>query len=92
MTLDSLRLLRNILLRSAAICYLFLILSALVWLPFADTWTSLTTSWYHVTPEKVHNLVIDFLSFTKCYAIFILLVPGLGVHWEIKKQQSHNAK
>jgi hypothetical protein len=87
MTLDALRLARNILLRSAAICYGFLIVSAVVWLPFADTWTGLTSSWYHVAPENVHNIVVAFLSVAKFYAIFILLVPGLALHWTIKREQ-----
>lgn len=88
MTLDSLRLARNILLRSAVLCYLFLILSALIWLPLSDTWTALTSNWYHIAPETVHNIVIAFLSIAKFYAIFVLLVPGLALHWTIKREQS----
>jgi len=88
MTLESLRLTRNILLRSAVLCYLFLILSALVWLPLSETWTGLTCSWYHITPERVHKIVVDFLSVAKFYAIFVLLVPGLAVHWTIKSEES----
>ena len=86
MTLESLRLLRNILLRSAAICYAFLLLSALVWLPLSDTWTGLTSSWYHITPEAVHNIVVYFLSAAKFFAIFVLLVPGLALHWTIRRE------
>ena len=86
MTLESLRLLRNILLRSAAISYGFLLLTALLWLPMSDTWTGLTSSWYHVTPETVHNIVIYFLSAAKFFAIFVLLIPGLAIHWTIKRE------
>lgn len=88
MTLESLRLLRSVLLRSAVLCYIFLILSALVWLPLADTWTGLATSWYHITADSVHNLVVYFLSAAKFYAIFVLLVPGLALHWTVKREQS----
>ena len=88
MTLESIRLARNLLLRSAALCYAFLILSALVWLPFSETWTGLTSSWYHIAPETVHSIVISFLSVAKFYAIFILLVPGLALHWTIKSEES----
>jgi len=88
MTLESLRLLRNILLRSAAISYAFLLLSALIWLPFSDTWTGLTSSWYHVTSETVHNIVIYFLSVAKFFAIFVLLIPGLAIHWTIKRDMA----
>jgi hypothetical protein len=88
MNIENLRLTRNILLRSAVICYAFLLLSALMWLPFADTWTNLTTSMYHVTPEHVHNLIIDYLSIAKFFSIFFLLVPGLAIHWTIKRESS----
>jgi len=91
MTLESLRLVRNILLRSALLCYGFLLLSALVWLPLAETWTGLTSTWYHIPPERVNEIVIDFLSVAKFYAIFVLLVPGLALHWTIKSEQSKKA-
>ena len=87
MTLDSLRLIRNVLLRSAALCYAVIILSALIWLPLSDTWTGLTSNWYHITPDRVHNIVVDFFSVAKFYAIFVLLVPGLALHWTIKREQ-----
>jgi len=90
MTLDSLRLLRNILLRSAAICYAFLILTALIWLPLSDTWTSLTSSLYHIAPEKVHEIVVIFFSVAKFYAIFLLLVPGLAIHWTLKREKARS--
>lgn len=88
MTLESLRLVRSILLRSAALCYAFLILSALIWIPLSETWTGLTSSWYHIPPERVNTIVIDFLSVAKFYAIFVLFVPGLAIHWTIKKEES----
>lgn len=88
--MDSLRLTRNILLRSAALAYLFIMVSALIWLPLSETWTGFTCNCYHITPERVHNLVVDFLSCAKFYAIFVLLVPGLALHWTIKKEQSRN--
>ncbi|MBX3150363.1 hypothetical protein KF728_09465 [Candidatus Obscuribacterales bacterium] len=88
MTLDSLRLWRNILLRSAALCYAFLLLTALIWLPLSDTWTGLTSRWYHIAPETVHNIVIYFLSVAKFFAIFVLLIPGLALHWTIKREMA----
>lgn len=92
MTLESLRLWRNILLRSAAISYAMLLLSALAWLPFSETWTGLTSSWYHITPDSVHNLVVQFLSAAKFYSIFLLLVPGLALHWTIKGEEAKMAR
>ncbi len=88
MTLESLRLWRNILLRSAAVCYAFLMLSALIWLPLADTCTGMTSSLYHITPETEHNIVVYFLSVAKFFAIFVLLVPGLALHWTINREMA----
>ncbi len=88
MTLESLRLLRNILLRSAVLCYAFLVLSALVWMSLSDTWIGLTSSWYHITPDTVNNIVIYFLSAAKFFAIFVLLIPGLALHWTIKREMA----
>ncbi|MBX9567729.1 MAG: hypothetical protein K2X77_02490 [Candidatus Obscuribacterales bacterium] len=86
MTLDSLRLLRNILLRSAAICYAFLVFSVLVWLPFSDMWTEITSNVYQISPETVRKIVVYFLSVAKFLAIFVFLVPGLAIHWTIKRE------
>jgi len=86
MTLDSLRLLRNILLRSAALCYAFMIVSALIWVPLSDTWTGLTSNLYLVPAETVHNIVVWFLTAAKFLAIFVLLIPGLALHWTIKRE------
>ena len=88
MTLESLRLTRNILLRSALLCYAFIVLSALIWLPLSETWTGLTASWYHITAERVHNLVLDFVAVAKFFAIFVLLIPGLAIHWTIERERA----
>ena len=88
MTLESMRFARNLLLRSAAVCYGLLILSVLAWLPLSHTWTRVCTNWYHVTPEKVHAIVVDFFTVAKFYAIFVLLVPALALHWTIKSEES----
>lgn len=88
MKTESLRLARNLFLRAAAISYAFLIVSALIWLPLSETWTQMTCSLYHITPERVHNIVVDFLSAAKFYAIFLLLVPGLALHWTLKQELS----
>ena len=92
MNIENLRLARNILLRSALISYVILLLSALIWYHFAGTWMGVSTTWYQVTPEKVNNLLIDFLSVAKFFAIFFLLVPGLAIHWTLKSEMSRNKK
>jgi hypothetical protein len=88
MTLESLRLVRNILLRAAALSYAFIILSALIWIPLSETWIGLTGNLYHVSADTVRNIVVGFLSIAKFYGIFLLLIPGLALHWTIKSEES----
>lgn len=88
MTLDSLRLIRNILLRAAIVCYAFALLMALSTIALWDTWTALTSQWFHTAPETLGPMILYFFSAIKFYAIFILLVPGLAIHWTLKREES----
>lgn len=87
MSSESLELIRNILLRTAAIAYGFAILSALATFVLWDTWTSLISQWFHTTPAILGPLILAFFTAVKFYAIFMLLVPALALHWTIKAQR-----
>jgi len=87
MNLDLLRLVRNILLRTAAIAYSFILVSSLVTITFWDTWTGLNSQWFHISPETLGLLVANFLACAKFYAIFLVLSPALALHWTIKASE-----
>ena len=87
MSLDSLRLIRDILLRTVAVCFAITLFSALCTLTLWDTWSALVCRWYHTTPEFVGQLILSFYASVKFYYIFVLLAPALALHWTIKAQE-----
>ncbi len=92
MNLESLRLVRNILLRSAVIGVGFTLFIQVVTLVGWDTWTDLAVTRFHADPLQFANLVLSFLTAIKFFLIFILLTPGLAIHWTIKQEQAGKAQ
>lgn len=89
MTLDSLRLLRNILLRAVVIGVVFNYASLLVTFAFWDTWTGLIAQWYHITESEFSRpTMLYFFVAVKFFNIFVLLTPALAIHWTIKREMS----
>lgn len=91
MTLDFLRLARNILLRAAAVSYVFILMATVATTVLWDTLSGLSSGLCHIPTEALGPAVFYFLAAAKFYAIFILLVPGLAIHGTIKKEQSRRA-
>jgi len=85
--MNTLRLLRNILLRAAAICYCLIAVMAVLTFALWDTWAQTTCTLYHIEPNKLGTLVVYFFALAKFYAIFLLLAPGLAIHWTLKKER-----
>lgn len=92
MTLDSLRLLRNILLRSVIIGIAFAILLALVTFGAWNSWIGLATKLFHTNEAQVSSLVLTLFTEIRFYVIFVLLTPALAIHWTLKKEEAHKAK
>lgn len=88
MTIDNLRLVRNILLRSFIVGTLIYLFSVIATYSAWDTWVSLTSKWYHADEPTLSRLVLDFFVNCKFFLTFILLVPALGIHWTIKTEES----
>lgn len=86
MSLDTLRLIRNTLLRTALIAYLVTLFIALATVALWDTWSGLMAKWFHTNPEILGPLMAGFFTLIKFYYVFVLLVPALGLHWTIKVQ------
>lgn len=85
MSQENLKILRNIFLRAALISVLVTWFLALLTMGFWDTWLALTSKFYKVAPESLTFLVVSFFTAAKFFSIFILLVPGLALHWTVKK-------
>jgi hypothetical protein len=84
MHLETLRLIRNILLRTAAVSYLFVMLTVPITFFFSDSLSAYTANLLHTTPAEYNILVANFYTSAKFYVIFILLSPALALHWTIK--------
>ena len=92
MTLDSLRLLRNVLLRTVVINFVFSYSSLLVTFAFWDTWTGLLSQWFHIAPESFsRTTMLYFFVAVKFFNIFVLLAPALALHWTIKREAAGKA-
>ena len=87
MTLDSLRLLRNILLRTVVISLAFSYAAALITFAFWDTWSAFAEHLLHVRPDALNETVmLYFFVAVKFVNIFFLLAPALALHWTIKRE------
>ena len=84
MNLDLLRLIRNLLLRLAAISFVLCLVMAFATVALWDTWAGLASQWFHMTPAAIGPMVGNFFAFVKFYYVFVLLAPALALHWTIK--------
>ena len=84
MNLDTLRLMRNVLFRLAAISFAFAMLMAMLTIGLWDTWAGVTSQWYRTTPAQLGPIVVNFFAMVKFYYIFVVLAPALALHWTIK--------
>ena len=88
MTLDDLRLIRNILLRSFVIgvglAVIFLILTFAGW----QWWMPIATGLFHTQESTISPLVLGFFINLRFFLLFFLLTPALAIHWTIKKEQA----
>jgi hypothetical protein len=85
MNLDSLRLIRNVLLRATLIGIVFTWILAGLTICMWDTWAGMASQMMHTPTTDFGPLISNWFAIIKFYVIFVLLVPALAVHWEIKK-------
>jgi hypothetical protein len=86
MTLETLRLLRNVLLRSfviGAVCALVMLIAMLVAWPF---WTGLAMTWFRTDEANLSAVVLRLFIEIRFYLVFVLLTPGLAIHWTIRSE------
>jgi len=86
MNLEYLRLIRNILYRSAAVAA---VLSLIFWaLTFGmwETWSSMCLKMYNLNQTQLMTLCIDFFTQVKFLVWYVFLTPALAIHWTIKRE------
>jgi hypothetical protein len=82
--LDTLRLLRNVLLRTFAVGVVFALLTLIVMLAAWPVWTGLAMRWFHTGEAQLGVVALQFFTAIRFYFLFVLLAPALALHWTIR--------
>jgi sterol desaturase/sphingolipid hydroxylase (fatty acid hydroxylase superfamily) len=88
MTLDTLRIVRNVLLRTFVVGCVFALLLALVTFGAWDCWVSSAMRMAHTDEATLVPVVLSFFAQLRFFLVFIVLAPALALHWTIKREQS----
>ena len=88
MNTDLLKVIRNILLRTAALSLVFSWLMAAATIGLWDTWSNLTSQWFHTPTSDMGPMMVAFFAHIKLYVVFVLLAPALALHWTIKSSKA----
>jgi hypothetical protein len=86
MALETLRLLRNVLLRSFVVGIVFALLMLIAMLVAWPFWTSLAMAWFRTDAATLSALVLRLFIDIRFYLVFVLLTPGLAIHWTIRSE------
>lgn len=86
MNVESLRLIRNILLRSVVVGAVLTLGMQIATVVGWSTWTEIAVKWMHADAVQFSTIVLCFFSAIKFFLLFILLTPGLAIHWTIKRE------
>jgi hypothetical protein len=91
MALETLRLIRNVLLRSALIGIIIALLMLVATLAFWSFWTGLAMTWFRTDETYLSGLVLWFFTAIRFFLVFVLLTPGLALHWTYRSEQARRA-
>ena len=85
---ETLRLVRNILLRCFAVGVVFALLMLVATLAAWPVWTGLAMRWFHADQAQLANIVLAFFTAIRFYFLFILLAPALALHWTLRSERA----
>lgn len=86
MSCETLRLLRNILLRSFVIGLGLALILVIITLNYWAAWMPLATGWFHTDATILTPIVLKFFVDLRFFLFFVLLTPGLAIHWTLKRE------
>ena len=92
MAIDTLRLLRNILLRAFAIGFVIGVLQVVLALSLWGVWVPLMSAWWHTDEPHLSNDAIVYFTALRFFLLFVLLVPGLALHWTLASESKRRTK
>ncbi|HEY9683035.1 MAG TPA: hypothetical protein V6C86_15770 [Oculatellaceae cyanobacterium] len=87
-TLETLRLLENILFRSVLIALLFAIFLAAAAFGGWDSWIGVATKWCHTDEAHISSAMLTLFTEIRFLVVFLLLTPALAIHWTVKRENS----
>jgi hypothetical protein len=88
MNTELLKVVRNILLRTAAVSVVLSWLMAAATIGLWDTWSNLTSQWFRTPTSEMGPMMVSFFANIKLYIVFVLLAPALALHWTIKSSKA----
>lgn len=80
-------LIRDFLFKTFIVGILFAIVLFILTTTFWNIWSSLIFSKFQVTPKELGTLVVNSFLCLRFYLVFIILVPGISLHWLIKTKK-----
>jgi hypothetical protein len=84
--METLRLIRNVLLRSFAIGVGFALLMLIGMLVAWPVWSGIAMSWFHTDEATLSSAALRLFIEIRFYLVFVLLTPGLAIHWTIRSE------
>jgi hypothetical protein len=84
--METLRLLRNVLLRSFAIGVGFALLMLIGLLVAWPLWSGIAINWFHTDQVTLSAAVLGLFIQIRFYLVFVLLTPGLAIHWTVRSE------
>ena len=88
METKNLILIRDFLFKTFIVGILFAIILFILTTTFWDIWSSFIFSKFQVSPKELGPLVVNSFLCLRFYLVFIILVPGISLHWLIKNKKS----
>lgn len=87
MKLETLKEVRNLLLKVFLVSLIFAWLMAAATVGLWDYWSSIMSQMLRTPHEALGPMISNWFALIKFYMVFLLLAPALGLHWEIKSRE-----
>ena len=83
---ETIRVIRNVLLRTFLIGVVFGLLYVCIYFGWRDYWDELVVVRFALIDQKtLETLTMGFFGLIRFYLVFILLTPALALHWTLKR-------
>ena len=84
---QKLILIRDFLLKTFIVSLAFAILLFVMTATFWDKWSSFVYMKFQVPKQELGELVVNSFLHLRLYLIFVILTPGIAIHWLVKSKK-----